>query len=138
MMPTAKSRRAYEYHPYRRDWGKPPDATSGRYSPFPDRVAVIKACVAWVLEEGASLSECRRRVKSRFDIEVSRDAIRGSLTDPIIIGKVYAYRSRNESGPQGTRNIPTAGDRVEAGLRRPRPSNCQRGGISGSEGQVPV
>jgi len=105
MMPTAKSRWAYEYHSYRRDWGQPPDSNSGRFTAITDRVAVVQAWVKWILEEGASLSECQRRTADRFGIEVGRSALSKTLKDPIIIGKVFAYRSRRESSPQGTRNV---------------------------------
>ena len=70
MMPTAKSRWAYEYHPYRRDWGRPPDAHSGRYTAIPERVPIVTAWVGWILEEGASLSECYRRTQQRFGVEL--------------------------------------------------------------------
>jgi hypothetical protein len=105
MMPTGKNRWAYEYHPYRRDLGRPPDAHSGRYTAIAERVSIAQAWTRWVLEEGASLSECQRRTKPRFGVDVSRDAVSGTLKDPIIVGRVCAYRSRNESGPKGTRNI---------------------------------
>ena len=105
MMPTGKDRWAHKYHPYRRDWGHPPDAHSGRYTADPERISVVQAWVRWILEEGASLSECQRRTKDRFGIEVGRSALSKTLGDPIIIGKVYAYRSRRENTPRGTRNV---------------------------------
>jgi hypothetical protein len=58
-----------------------------------------------VLEEGASLSECHKRTQELFGLQLGRSANAHTLQDPIIIGRVYAYRSHNLSGPQGTHNI---------------------------------
>ena len=105
MMPTGRSKWAYEYHPYRRDWGRPTDATSGRHTVISERVPIVQAWAKWILDEGASLSECQRRTLREFGIDVSRSAVSDTLKDPIIVGKVYAYRSRKVSSPQGSRDI---------------------------------
>lgn len=39
MMPTGRSKWAYDYHPYRRGWGQVPDAHSGRYTMNLERAA---------------------------------------------------------------------------------------------------
>ena len=105
MMPTGRSKWAFNYHPYRRDWGRPPDANSGRHTVIPERVPIVQTWVRWILEEGASLSECRRRTELEFGIKVGQSTVADTLKDPIVIGRVYAYRSRKVSGPQGTRDI---------------------------------
>ena len=105
MMPTARSRWAYAYHPYRREWGKPRDAESGRFSLILDRGPIVRAWVRWILREGAALSVCVRRTKAEYGMVVSRSAISGTLRDPIVVGRVFAYRTRSATSPSGTRNV---------------------------------
>ena len=70
-----------------------------------ERVPIVQAWARWILEEGATLSECRRRTLREFGIKVGQSTVADTLKDPVVVGRVYAYRSRKVSSPQGSRDI---------------------------------
>jgi hypothetical protein len=103
MMPTAKSKWAHDYHPYRRDWGKIPDVTSGRYTVNPERAAWIRQWANWILVDGLSTNRCCRLMAEKYGMKLCRSTIVDTLSDPAMLGKFYAYRTTDLRNPKGSR-----------------------------------
>jgi hypothetical protein len=99
MMPTARSKFAHDYHPYRRDWSKIPDATSGRYTVNAEKASLVRQWTDWILDNGYSTNRCCRLTKERYGIQLCRSTIVEALSDPAMIGKFYAYRTMDVRSP---------------------------------------
>ena len=105
MMPTAKSKWAHDYHPYRRDWGKMPDATSGRYTVNPEKAAWVRQWAEWILVDGLSTNRCCRVMSENYGIKICCSTMVDILSDPAMLGKFYAYRTRDVMTPKGRRKV---------------------------------
>ena len=81
---------------------------------------IVQAWARWILEERATLSECRRRTLLEFGIKVEQSTVADTLKDPIVIGRVYAYRSHMVSSPQGSREIRLPGGEWKLVCEDPR------------------
>lgn len=103
MMPTGRSKWAYDYHPYRKDSGHEPDALSGHYTINKERAAWVKQWADWVLTGGISIIKISRIMRDRHGIPISRSTIADILNDDILVGKVYAYRTKTVMDSQGRR-----------------------------------
>ena len=109
MMPTGRSKFAHDYHPYRRDWGQVPDANSGRYTVNTERAAWVKRWADWLLVDGMSGNKIAKMMKHPHGIPISRSTIVSNLSDPILVGKVYAYKTKatvDIAGKRKTINVP--------------------------------
>jgi hypothetical protein len=105
MMPTARSKWAHDYHPFQRDSGRKPDATSGRYTVNAEKSAIVKQWAEWLLTDGYSTHRCCRLVFEKYGIKVGRATITNVLSDPAMIGKFYAYRTKDVRGQKRKRQI---------------------------------
>ncbi len=65
MMPTGGHKWAFDYHPFRKRGPFPKEIDSGRYACNEERAAWIRKCADWLLDEGASLNECCRRLNEK-------------------------------------------------------------------------
>lgn len=100
-MPTGGNKWAYDYHHYR-SYQKP-DQDSGRYTLDPQRAVSCCQLKDWVLS-GLSLSKCEQQFEQLTGIKLNRATLYRMLTDPIVIGKVYAYRHKMIVDPQGKKH----------------------------------
>ena len=91
-MPTGGSKWAYHYHHYRRY--QVADSNSGRYTLNPQRGTWLCRLKDCVLLEGLSLKKCEKRFEKLTGMRLNRSTLLRILTDPIVIGKVYAYRHK--------------------------------------------
>ena len=105
MMPTAKSKWAHDYHPYQRDSGRKADATSGRYTVNAEKAAIVKRWAEWLLTDGFSTNRCCRLTFEKYGIKIGRATITYVLSDPAMLGKFYAYRTKDIRGPKSRRKI---------------------------------
>ncbi|MDD5094495.1 MAG: recombinase family protein [Dehalococcoidia bacterium] len=105
MMPTAHSKWAHDYHPFRKDWGQIRGADSGRFTVNTEKAAWVKKWAQWILEEGLSTNKCRRRMNEQYGIKIHRTTIVDVLSDPAMVGKFYAYRTKDVKGPKGRRKV---------------------------------
>ncbi|MFC1982551.1 recombinase family protein [Chloroflexota bacterium] len=105
MMPTAKSKFAHDYHPYRRDWGRMPEASSGRYTVNSEKASWVKQWANWILLEGLSINQCCRLMSEKYGLKIGRNTLRNVLTDPAMLGKFYAYRTKDVRSPMSKRKI---------------------------------
>lgn len=103
-MPTGGQKFAHEYHHYRKSSRQAPSADSGRYTIKPERAAMLRALKDWVLIDGLSLKKCEDEFKERTGIKLNRATLLRILTDPINIGKVYAYRHKAVRDSQGKKH----------------------------------
>lgn len=109
MMPTGRSKWAYDYHQYRRDSGRLPDRDSGRYTINQERAAWVKQWADWLLVDGISIRKASRIMRDRYGIQLSRSTIADVLSDPILVGKVYAYKTKvivDATGRRRRTNVP--------------------------------
>ena len=98
-MPTGGDKWAYQYHRYRNY--QTPDANSGQYTLNAQRGAWLCELKDWVLSGELSLKKCEKQFEELTGIRLSRATLWRILTDPIVIGKVYAYRHRVVIGDRG-------------------------------------
>ena len=91
-MPTGGSKWAYDYHHYRKY--QVPDANSGRYTLNPQRGAWLSRLKDWILLDGLSLKKCEKQFEELTGIKLNRTTLLRILVDPIVIGRVYAYRHK--------------------------------------------
>jgi hypothetical protein len=103
MMPTARSKWAHDYHPYRRDWGKIPDATSGRYTVNTERATWVRQWANWILVDGLSTNRCCRLMAEKYRMKLCRSTIVDVLSDPAMLGKFYAYGTTDLKNAKGKR-----------------------------------
>jgi len=101
MMPSGRSKWAHDYHPYRRGWSQASDANAGRYTVNHERAAVVRRMADWILIDGLSLSRVCRKLEQDFRLNISRSSVVDVLTDPAMIGKFYAYRTRRVKDARG-------------------------------------
>jgi len=101
-MPTGGSKWAYHYHHYRKY--QVPDDNSGRYTVNPQREAWLCKLKDWILLEGLSLKKCENQFEELTGIKLNRGTLLRILTDPIVIGKVYAYRHKVVIDSQGRKH----------------------------------
>ncbi|MFC1999966.1 recombinase family protein [Chloroflexota bacterium] len=101
MMPSSRSKFAHDYHPYRREWGRVPDTSSGRYTVNQENAAWVRRWVDWLLTDGLSLNKCCKIMLERYGIRVYRTTMVNILGDPALIGKFYAYRTQAVRDHQG-------------------------------------
>ncbi|MFC1872070.1 recombinase family protein, partial [Chloroflexota bacterium] len=105
MMPTARSKWAHDYHPYRRDWGKMPDATSGRFTVNAEKAVYVRQWAEWILIDGYSTNRCCGFMLSKYGIKIGRSTITNVLSDPAMLGKFYAYRNKDIRSPNSRRKV---------------------------------
>lgn len=98
-MPTGGSKWAYDYHHYRKY--QVPDTNSGRYTLNPQRGAWLCKLKDWVLSGETSLKKCEKKFEELTGFKLNRATLWRILTDPINIGKVYAYRHKIVMDSQG-------------------------------------
>jgi len=101
-MPTGGDKWAYQYHHYRNY--QVPDANSGRYTLNPQRGAWLCKLEKWILVDGLSLKKCEGKFEELTGIRLNRATLLRILTDPINIGKVYAYRHKLVRDFQGRKH----------------------------------
>jgi len=101
-MPTGGSKWAYDYHHYRKY--QVPDENSGRYTLSQQRGAWLCKLKDWILLDGISLKKCEKRFEELTSIRLNRATLLRILTDPIVIGKVYAYRHKLVVDSQGRKH----------------------------------
>jgi hypothetical protein len=107
-MPTGGNKWAYDYHHYR-NYQKP-DKNSGRYTLNQQRVASLCQLKDWILS-GLSLAKCEQQFQQLTGIKLSRTTLWRMLTDPIVTGKVYAYRHKRIVDSKGEkRQVPVPED----------------------------
>jgi hypothetical protein len=109
MMPTGRSKWAYDYHPYRKDSGHKPDAHSGKYTVNKERVKWVKRWADWLLIDGISIIRIAKIMRDKYSIPISRSTIADILSDDIVVGKVYAYKTKtvvDAAGRRRTVNTP--------------------------------
>lgn len=94
MMPTGRSKWAHDYHSYRKNSGRKLDANSGKYTVNEVRAAWVKRWADWILEHGMSIRKVQKCMNNEHDIQINRSTITDILGDPILIGRVYAYRTK--------------------------------------------
>ena len=107
-MPTGGSKWAYHYHYYRKY--QVPDSRSGRYTLDRQRGAWLCRLKDWVLLEGLSLKKCEKRFEELTGMRLNRSTLLRILTDPIVIGKVYAYRHKLVMDAQGRKHRVSVSD----------------------------
>ena len=98
-MPTGGDKWAYKYHPYRNY--QIPKTNSGRYTLIPQKGAWLCKLKDWILVDSLSLKKCEGRFYELTGIKLDRATVLRILTDPIVIGKVYAYRHKTVMDSQG-------------------------------------
>ena len=91
-MPTGGPKWAYNYHHYRSY--QRANNNSGRYTINNERATWVKQWKDWILYEGLSLQKVGQRFKELSGIKLQRSTILRILSDPIVTGKVYAYRHK--------------------------------------------
>jgi len=101
-MPTGGSKWAYDYHHYRKY--QVPNANSGRYTLNPQRGAWLCKLKDWILSGELSLKKCEKQFQELTGIKLNRATLWRILTDPIVIGKIYAYRHRLIVDSQGRKH----------------------------------
>jgi len=101
-MPTGGSKWAYKYHHYRKY--QVPHSNSGRYTLDLQRGAWLCRLKDWVLLEGLSLKKCEKRFEELTGMRLNRSTLLRILIDPIVIGKVYAYRHKLVMNSQGRKH----------------------------------
>lgn len=107
-MPTGGNKWAYDYHHYR-NYQKS-DINSGRYTLNQQRAASLCQLKDWILS-GLSLAKCEQQFQQLTGIKRNRTTLWRMLTDPIVIGKVYAYRHKRIVDPRGKkRQVPVPED----------------------------
>lgn len=107
MMPTGGHKWAFDYLPFRKREPFPKEDDSGRYTRNEERAAWIGKCAHWLLDDGASLNECCRRLDKngvltpKGGTKWARPVLRDILKDPALIGEFYAYMSKTIRGANG-------------------------------------
>lgn len=103
LMPQGGVRKwAFEYHPYQKKkdmTDRPPEG--GRYTVRPERVAWIRRFCSWILDDGASLSECCRRYEAATEEKFYVSVLGDVLRDPALLGKFYAYKFKMVDSAHG-------------------------------------
>jgi len=94
MMPTGRSKWAHDYHCYRKDSHRIPDASSGRYTVNPERAAWVRKWADWILVDGVSINKCCWRMLKEAGIKIHRSTIVDVLSDPALVGKFYSYTTK--------------------------------------------
>jgi DNA invertase Pin-like site-specific DNA recombinase len=101
MMPTGGHKWAFDYHYYSRHSHEPPDSNSGRYTVNSERAAWVKRWARWILEDGQSVNWCCERMTMVEGRKWWPSTMVAILSDPALLGKFYAYRTRNIRGRKG-------------------------------------
>ena len=94
MMPTGRSKWAHDYHCYRKDSRQAPDKCSGKYTVNPERASWVKKWADWILLDGVSINKCCQRMLGDFGMKIHRSTMVDVLSDPALIGRFYAYRTK--------------------------------------------
>jgi len=105
MMPSGGRKWAYHYHRYRKGWDVLPRPDSGRHTVNWERAAWVKRWADWILSDGMSARRVSRVMGEKYGISVARGTIVDILGDPILIGKVYAYKTKVIRDAMGKRKI---------------------------------
>lgn len=105
MMPSGGRKWAFYYHRYSRHSYEPPDSNSGRYTLNPEKAAWVKRWVRWILEDGRSVGWCCQQMTEAEGIKWWPSTMVKILSDPALVGRFYAYRTRKVRGAKGSRKL---------------------------------
>jgi len=105
MMPSGGHKWAFDYHHYSKHSHALRDSHSGRYTVNPVRAARVRQWVRWILEEGRSVNWCCQQMTQAEGRRWWPSTMVKILGDPGLLGKFYAYRTREVRGPKGSRKL---------------------------------
>ena len=101
-MPTGGRKFGYDYHHYRSYQNA--DVNSGRYTLNRQESIWLCKLKDWILAGEFSLKGCEQKFEELTGIRLNRATLWRMVTDPIVIGKVYAYRHKLIVDSQGKKH----------------------------------